>query len=718
MTSQRLFLYLAVWAVLWGTLSVPCAWPGPEKKRVLVLHSYHQGLEWTDSEDAGIRSELGKAQDLEIFAEYLDAKRIPQPLDEELLAGLLKGKYAHLPPDLIIATDDDAFNFLISRHGALFRNTPVVFCGVNFLDEAQLADKRDVFTGVVEGFDARGTLRTALALHPGTYRLVVVNDRTSTGLANKKILSDILPEFEKKLPVTYLDDLTMEDLLTRIRTLSAGDLVLLLTFNRDKAGHTFDYDESIQLIAGQSKAPVYGVWDFYLGKGIVGGLLVSGTDQGRVAAAMGLRILAGEKPKNIPIEVQSPNRYMFDYAQMRRFGLSQAALPPDSTVVNRPTSFYEEHRGKVLAVAAAFLILLGMLAALAVNIQRRKKTEASLRESEEKFERIFRHSPDWIAIMRLRDGSYLDVNEAFEQITGYSRAEVLGKTSLDIGIYADPRERYEVDGAFLRMGRTQNQELQYRLKSGDVITVERSGELVEIGGEQCIISIVRDITGKKQAEQALLESERNKKLRTEAEIKMLQAQINPHFLFNAITSIMHYIRTDPDTASDLLVKLGDFFRKNIKPGGASVPLSKELEHCEDYLSIERARFEERLAVVYAVDPAALDCPVPPLILQPLVENALRHGILPREEGGRIEVGARVEEGLVRIFVSDNGVGMEQAQVETLLSDACPGPPSPGAGLALRNVNARLAAIHGPLHGLCVESAPGQGTTVSFTIPRL
>lgn len=696
-----------------------CVWSAfaQDKKRVLVLHSYHKGLTWTDSVDAGMASVFKQDHYLEVFTEYMDAKRVYNTGDDARLAAFLKEKYARVAFDAVVASDDDAFQFLLDRRGALFPNAPVVFCGVNFFDEAKISGKRDFFTGVVEAYDVRNTLRTALTLHPGTYRIVVINDRSATGLANRKVLSEVLPEFEKKVSVSYLEDLDMDELLSKVKTLAQGDLILLLTFNRDRSGKPFNYDESIELVAGQSKVPIYGVWDFYLGHGIVGGLLTSGFDQGREAAEMALRILKGERARDIPVVKESTNRYMFDYEQLRRFSVSTSLLPEGSLLINRPASFYEEHQGKVLAVSAAFMLMLGMLMALWVNIQGRKKTEASLRESEEKFERIFRHSPDWIAILTLNGGTYVDVNDAFVEITGFSREEVIGKTSMDIGIYANPKERYELDEGFLRQGRTMNQELQYRLKSGEVITVERSGELVEIGGEKCIVSSVRDITSKKQAEQALLESERQKKLRTDAEIKMLQAQINPHFLFNAITSIMHYIRTDPDTASDLLVKLGDFFRKNIKPGGASVPLAKELEHCEDYLSIERARFEERLKVTYDIDPVALECPVPPLILQPLVENALRHGIMPKEEGGEIIVGAHLENGVVRILVKDDGVGMEPAAVAALL-DETPGIQLVhGAGLALRNVNARLVAIHGAQHGLRIESAPGVGTTISFTIPR-
>jgi len=689
-----------------------------DKKRILVLHSYHKGLTWTDSEDAGMMSVLRQAPQVEVFTEYMDTKRIHEAKDDARLAAFLKDKYAQVVLDAVIASDDDAFQFMLDKRGSLFPKAPVVFCGVNFFDEGMLAGKRDFFTGVVEAYDVRNTLRTALALHPGTYRIVVINDRSATGLANKKVLGEVMQEFEKKVQVTYLEDLDMNELLTRVRSLAQGDIILLLTFNRDHSGKPFDYDESIEMVASQSRVPIYGVWDFYLGKGIIGGMLTSGFDQGSVAASMALGIIGGGKVRDIPVVKESTNRFMFDYDLLRRFGVSTSLLPEDSLVINRPASFYEEHQGKVLGVSAAFMVLLGMLVALWVNIQGRKKTEASLRESEEKFERIFRHSPDWIAILRMPDGRYMDVNDAFVAITGFSREEVIGKTSMEIGIYANPDERYELDESFLLQGRTSVQEVQYRLKSGEVITAERSGELVEISGEKCVVSIVRDVTSKRQAELALLETQRQKKLRMDAEIKMLQAQINPHFLFNAITSIMHYIRTDPETASDLLVKLGDFFRKNIKPGGSSVPLAKELEHCEDYLSIERARFEERLRVTYDIDPAALECPVPPLILQPLVENALRHGIMPKEDGGEIIIGAHPENGAIRIFVKDNGVGMEPAVAASLLDETAGAPPPLGTGLALRNVNARLVAIHGAQHGLRIVSTPGAGTTISFSIPRL
>jgi two-component system sensor histidine kinase LytS len=208
-----------------------------------------------------------------------------------------------------------------------------------------------------------------------------------------------------------------------------------------------------------------------------------------------------------------------------------------------------------------------------------------------------------------------------------------------------------------------------------------------------------------------------KKLVKEAEIKALQAQINPHFLFNAINTIISYTRTNPETAAGLLVKLADFFRTNMNPGVKSVPLATELEHCRAYIAIESARFEERIKVTYDIDEQTLGCLLPPLILQPLVENALKHGILPREEGGEVTITAKHEIGAVNIMVRDNGVGIAAERQLLLFGDAESATQGAGAGIALKNVNARLIACFGTEHALHIVSSPSHGTSVSFSVPN-
>lgn len=214
----------------------------------------------------------------------------------------------------------------------------------------------------------------------------------------------------------------------------------------------------------------------------------------------------------------------------------------------------------------------------------------------------------------------------------------------------------------------------------------------------------------------LAEIDNQRRLTAAAEIKALQAQINPHFFFNALNTINSFTRSDPTTASSLLVKLSDFFRRNTEDLAEKVLLASEIEHCEAYLAIEKARFDDRITIFYNIDEKALDCIVPPFILQPLVENSIRHGILPREEGGviNIEISRSLESLSVRIV--DDGVGIPKGKLQELLHEGALTKSKKGLGIALKNVNNRLVALYGEESALNIESCPGVGTAISFSIP--
>jgi len=216
----------------------------------------------------------------------------------------------------------------------------------------------------------------------------------------------------------------------------------------------------------------------------------------------------------------------------------------------------------------------------------------------------------------------------------------------------------------------------------------------------------------------LSEIENQRKLANEAEIRALQAQINPHFLFNTLNTIRSYMRTDSETARRLMVKLADFLRKNINPGTEELPLANEIEHCKTYIEIESARFDDRIKAHFDIDNEALACKVPPLILQPLVENAIKHGILPKESGGELHVSAHRENGTLLVSVTDTGIGIKPETLAALLTDQAtpPVPHDEGSGIALKNINARLVARYGIDHALAIESTFQEGTVVSFSVP--
>ncbi|HEY1015445.1 MAG TPA: histidine kinase, partial [Herpetosiphonaceae bacterium] len=200
--------------------------------------------------------------------------------------------------------------------------------------------------------------------------------------------------------------------------------------------------------------------------------------------------------------------------------------------------------------------------------------------------------------------------------------------------------------------------------------------------------------------------------RAQAEIRALQAQINPHFLFNAINTILFFVRTDPDTARQLLLRLSEVFQRVLRSGD-SVALRDELGYAQAYLALEQARLGERLRVDWRVgDERLLDCMVPALILQPLVENAVRHGLAPQEDGGLLEIALERRDGDIALTVRDDGVGIAPERLRQLLA-----PDYAGPSIGLANINRRLALLYGPPYRLELESAEGGGTCARLRLPQ-
>jgi len=366
----RLLLAVSLLVVLGSAAGVNAAHP----RHVLVLNSYHQGLSWTDSIIEGIESVLGGDPDLELHIEYMDTKRLYDEVYLQKLYEVYRYKYSQMQFEVVIVSDNDAFEFLLQHHDELFPGTPVVFCGINDFRDSML-EGYDLFTGVVEVTDIESTLEIALQLHPNVAQIAVVNDRTSTGVALKSELQAVIPRFEDSTEFVLIEDLDMAEVQAQVQALPTDSLILLLVFNRDASGQFFTYEESLARIYNVATVPIYGLWDFYLSGGIVGGKLASGFHQGETAARIAQRILRGEAVENIPVVRESPNRYMFDYKQLQRFGLESSALPADSIVINSPDTFYGRYKTLIWGSLGIIAVLGLIVSILLVSITRRKRTE-------------------------------------------------------------------------------------------------------------------------------------------------------------------------------------------------------------------------------------------------------------------------------------------------------------------------------------------------------
>ncbi len=363
---------------------------------VLVLNSYHHGLLWSDGITRGIQETLQApdAPRCRLLIEYMDTKRFHSPEHLDRFADSLAAKLRTDNPAVVITSDDNALRFALDRRDELFPGVPIVFCGVNHYKPAMIADHADV-TGVVETLDIRGTMEIIRELHPQADSLVIVNDRTTTGQANRKLLDEVLPDFAGQLKVEWICDATMVDAQERLRSLPDGTVVLMMSFNLDAAGASYTYRESIARLGPACRVPMYGVWEFYLGRGIVGGVLTSGEEHGRTAAGMARRILEGVPPTTIPVVTDSPNRVAFDATELAEHRIDTDRLPAGATIVNEPVTLWGRY---ALPVTLAFLAMGGMalvILILTVNIRRRRRAEAnSLRYRAKLEEHLARKTGD------------------------------------------------------------------------------------------------------------------------------------------------------------------------------------------------------------------------------------------------------------------------------------------------------------------------------------
>ncbi len=197
-------------------------------------------------------------------------------------------------------------------------------------------------------------------------------------------------------------------------------------------------------------------------------------------------------------------------------------------------------------------------------------------------------------------------------------------------------------------------------------------------------------------------------LLNEARLSALQRQINPHFLFNTLNSVASLIRTNPEQARKVIYKLSNILRRLLRKQENLCPLREELSFIDDYLAIEMVRFGDKLRFSKDVDAATLDRLVPSMLLQPIIENSIRHGLSSKVDGGIIRVRSRLSEGRLHVTVEDDGVGIPEAKLATLFE----------SGIGVSNVNERLKVLFGEDYRMWIDSKPGEGTTTGIEIPDL
>ncbi|MCK5028397.1 MAG: response regulator [Bacteroidales bacterium] len=338
-----------------------------EKKNILILNSYHKGLQWTDDIVNGINQSLSEYEfEKEVFIEYFDSKRFFNKEYQKALYDLYKAKYNQTGFDIIILSDDHALNFLLEYRDSLFGEVPVVFCGIN-----NPHIYPETYTGIIEDIDYTDNFKLIKELHPNFSKIYFVVDNTKTGNVIYDRAYRSYLALSKGYSYEFLRDYSFDELFEKVSSLDDHSVILLTAFTKDRLNEYCSYDEIVRNLRKHAKVPLYGVWNFYLGKGIIGGKIISGYDQGYKAANIAQKILNGDIVNEINIEM-SESSYRFDNKELKRFGIRKRNLPDNSVIINSPLSFLTKNRQQTVFFSIIFMLLLLVIIVLWLYIFFRK----------------------------------------------------------------------------------------------------------------------------------------------------------------------------------------------------------------------------------------------------------------------------------------------------------------------------------------------------------
>lgn len=318
--------------------------------------------------------------DVELYSESLQISRFKAGYDD-VLREHLRRKYDGTRLDLIVAVMAPSLDFLLRNGPVVFPGVPVVFCGADASDVDLKALPANV-TGVLVKRTFAPTLEIALRLQPETARVYVVSGTSRFDRQIQTIARRDLAPFEQRLDVTWLTAQSMDELLQRLADLPPRSVVYFLGFFKDAADRTFIPHEALARIARVANAPVYVSVDQFVGRGAVGGHVYSVSAHGHQAAEIGVRILRGTTAEAIPVAALEAHSDMFDWRELRRWGLDEAKLPPGSVVDFRVPSLWESYRWTIVSGGTLFLLQSALVVGLLVNRAQRRRAEAARLESE------------------------------------------------------------------------------------------------------------------------------------------------------------------------------------------------------------------------------------------------------------------------------------------------------------------------------------------------
>jgi PAS domain S-box-containing protein len=705
--SPSLYRVNAPLAFLFTLLAfVPLCTAQTAPKEVLVL-SGGRGRVSINQMEASVRSHFSGQVNFSVVD--LESQGSDHKAYQDNLAAALRAGFGNEKPDLVVAVMSTSFQFALQYRDRVFPGVPIVF--MSFGDP--LPDKLwPGVTGVLSTSGIAETIDLALRLQPDTKSVAILTQGDPISRRWLDVEHAELVRRRDKVKEIDIIGPASPDLLPKVAALPAHTIVLFQLYQADANQPAFGaYDV---LAAVTQRLPTYSISPaLVLERGGIGGASYDPPTDAALAGELAARVLDGERADDIPVVHNSKPELFVNWQQLHRWNIPESVLPPGTHVVDREPTLWEQGRKYFLAAIALIVVQSLLIFGLFWQRARRRKAEVELGKSEQKFSKAFRQSPLAITIVRVSDDRYVEVNETFELQTGWKRDEVIGQSPLAIDLWVDTDQRTAFLKQLLAEGNVRDLEIKFRQKDGRIRTGLGSAELIEVEGESCALSVVADITERKQAEEViagfsgkLIDAQEAERTRIARE---LHDDINQRLAMVAV-SLKTLKQRLPD--SDVKAKQdAEVTCERVSELESDVQaLSHRLHSSKlEYLGLEAAargfcrELSERqnVKIDFRCEEVPEDLPRDVAlclfrVLQESLHNALKYSGVKKFEVSLTSVSNTIE-----LRVHDSGAGFDSKRM------------SNGHGLGLTSMKERLKLVRGECS---IDSEPGQGTTVLARVP--
>lgn len=703
------------------------------ERNVLVITSYHQTYSWEKNLIKALNQTLKSSKyQLNLYYEHLDILRIP--FQQKEYTEYFNIKYKQTYFDVVICVDDAAFNFVTQNYKDVFIGKVIIFCGVNNFHKNLLPKEMVNITGINERIDAYESTKALLDLLPGIKKIYIYGDNSSLYQINKRIVIEDLHPLRDRIKLNFINDFDINQFKQHSKSLDKESAIFIISPIKDQYGDIIQpVERAAEILAKDCKVPIISFWDFWMGHGILGGKLVSAESQGILSGKQALAILEGKPVKDLPIIYKSPNQFMFDYQQLKKFKVNFRKLPRQSIIINQPSQLYQISRMWLLVISSLFLITITFLIILLIQIRKRSKLQQLNKENIIFLETFLNTIPNPV-FYKDTHGVFIFCNPAFEELFGYSKDEIIGKKSHEFQHYDFVEKHYEYEKPLLN-GEKEIIHYEFTLKNskGDErFVIISKASVRNLKGEITgIIGAISDITQNKNAEKQIIK-------------QMHELELKNKEMESFIYTVSHDLKSPLITIKGFLSFLEkDFTSHNTDQFNKDLHKISNAAHrmhdiLEDLLQLSRigrvisdpesfkmnSILDELMIMLSGIikeSNAQITYPeeMPECygdknrireIWQNLIENAIKYK--QTSEDPIISITFEKTKDQMIYSIEDNGIGIPDAQKEKVfdLFEKI-NPDSPGTGIGLARVKKIIDLYQG--HIWIENSKKGHGSVFKF-----